>query len=63
MLCIKHSVISIDSILNLFLNFKMSFEQEVENEVIIPMIDARRDEVYTAAFLAKEPFYLTQKLW
>ena len=44
-------LISIDSILNLFLNFKMSFEQEVENEVIIPMIDARRDEVYTAAFL------------
>tara|TARA_B110000014_G_C20052048_1_gene547316 strand:- start:222 stop:899 length:678 start_codon:yes stop_codon:yes gene_type:complete len=44
-------LISIDSLFNLFLNFKQTFNDNNENNIVIPMIDARRDEVYTATFL------------
>ena len=44
-------LISIDSLLNLYMNFKANIDFVNENNVVIPMIDARRNEVYTVSYL------------
>ena len=43
-------LISIDSMLNLYMNFKSKINNVDENDVVIPMIDARRNEVFTASY-------------
>lgn len=44
-------LISMDSMLNLFMNFKSKSKIIIKsNDVVIPMIDARRNEVFTASY-------------
>ena len=48
---LKIPLISIDSLVGLFMHFKIKTPSINNNEIVIPMIDARRNEVYTATYL------------
>ena len=50
-------LIAIDSLVSLYFGYKKIKGGITETELIIPMIDARRMEVYTAAFNNKGEFY------
>ena len=47
---LKIPLISIDSLTSLYYGFKNSSIKTYKNDLILPMIDARRMEVYTSAF-------------
>lgn len=50
-------LIAIDSLVSLYFGYKKIMGEISDKELIMPMIDARRMEVYTAAFIDNGEFY------